>query len=77
MSQTNAIEPQSAAEPSWLELHRIVSLQEASRLSGMSPDTLKRRYAAKIIQLSPRRLGMRVRDALRLEDSPASAASAS
>jgi hypothetical protein len=67
MSDTNTIEPPVAAEPlSWLELHRIVSLQEASRLSGMSPDTLKRRHAAKIIQLSPRRLGMRVRDALQL-----------
>jgi hypothetical protein len=50
----------------WLELQRIVSLQEAARLSGLSPDTMKRRHADKIITLSPRRLGMRVRDALML-----------
>jgi hypothetical protein len=52
--------------PSSVELLRIVSLQEAARLSAMSPDTLKRRHADKIITLSPRRLGMRVRDALML-----------
>jgi hypothetical protein len=52
--------------PSSLEMLRIVSLQEAARLSGMSPDTLKRRHSSKIITLSPRRLGMRVRDALML-----------
>jgi hypothetical protein len=64
MSDTT-IEPR-LSEPSWLELQRIITLQEASRLSGMSLDTLKRRHSDKIIQLSPRRLGMRVRDALRL-----------
>jgi len=58
--------PTAAEEPSWLELQRIVNLQEASRLSGMSPDTLKRRHSERIIQLSPRRLGMRVKDALQL-----------
>jgi hypothetical protein len=50
----------------WIELRRIVSLKEASRLSGLSIDTLKRRHAAKIIKLSPRRCGMRLEDALNL-----------
>jgi hypothetical protein len=65
MSDTNTIERQ-APELSAIELHRIAKLQEAARLSGMSIDTIKRRHADKIIRLSPRRLGMRVRDALML-----------
>jgi hypothetical protein len=50
-----------------LELDRIVSIPQASKLSNLSEDTLRRKYADKIIQLSPRRQGMRVRHALMLE----------
>lgn len=50
----------------WIELQRIVDLKEASRLSGMSVDTLKRNHPDKIIRLSERRVGMRVGDALML-----------
>jgi hypothetical protein len=51
-----------------LALARIVSLREASQLAGCSEDTLKRRHSTKIIRISPRRLGMRIRDALFLAD---------
>ena len=51
-----------------LALARIVTLREAAQLAGCSEDTLKRRHPQKIIRLSPRRLGMRVRDALFLTD---------
>jgi hypothetical protein len=57
---------EQAAELSSLEQKRIASLQEASRLSSVSVDTLKREHSDKIIRLSPRRLGMRVGDALML-----------
>ena len=50
----------------WIELQRIIPLSEAAQLSGLSVDTLKRRHRDKILELSPRRLGMRVRDALML-----------
>jgi hypothetical protein len=50
------------------ELARIV-LAEASRLSGLSEDSLRRHYRDKLIVLSERRLGMRVKDALMLHDS--------
>jgi hypothetical protein len=49
-----------------VELQRIVSLAEACRLSSLSEDTIKRRYRDKLIQVSPRRLGMRLGDALNL-----------
>jgi hypothetical protein len=51
------------------ELARIVPLAEASRLSGLSEDSLRRHYRDKLIVLSERRLGMRVRDALFLNDT--------
>jgi hypothetical protein len=52
--------------PSATELQRIAPLTEAVRLSGLSEDSLKRHHGDKIIRLSPRRLGMRVGDALQL-----------
>ena len=52
-----------------LELRRIVSLDEAARLSGLSKATIQRCHSDKIIELSPRRLGMRIGDALSLRVS--------
>ena len=49
-----------------LELERIAPMPEAEHLSSCSEDTLRRHHADKIINLSPRRQGMRVRDALML-----------
>jgi len=54
---------------SWLQLNRIASLQEASRLSGLSRDSLRRHHADKIVKLSPRRSGMRVVDALTIQQA--------
>jgi hypothetical protein len=54
-----------------LELLRIVELDEASRLSGLSRDSLTRDHAAKLIHLSRRRLGMRVCNALMINEVPA------
>jgi hypothetical protein len=53
------------------ELDRIVELPEASRLSSLSVDTIKRRHADKLIKLSPRRVGIRLRDALMLSEQTA------
>jgi hypothetical protein len=50
-----------------IEMERIVPLKEAARLAGCSADTLKRNHRDKIVQISDRRIGMRVRDALQLE----------
>jgi hypothetical protein len=49
-----------------LELARIAPLSEASHLSGLSEDTLRRSHSDKLLKLSERRTGMRVRDALML-----------
>jgi hypothetical protein len=55
-----------SAEP-W-ELERIVPLSEAVRISNLSEDTWRRRHADKLVRLSPRRLGVRLRHALMLPE---------
>jgi hypothetical protein len=55
--------------PTTVELNRIVSLAEASRLSSLSVDTLRDQFREKIVQLSPKRAGMRVGHALMLRKS--------
>jgi len=49
-----------------LRLEQIVPLQQASKLSSLSVDSLRRNHSEKIIELGPRRDGMRVKDALML-----------
>ena len=54
-----------------IEMQRIVPLKEAARLAGCSADTLKRNHRDKIVQISDRRIGMRIRDALQFGEAPA------
>jgi hypothetical protein len=52
---------------SWpVELLRFVGPEEAERLSTLSWDTIRRKHSDKIVQLSERRVGMRVGHALML-----------
>jgi hypothetical protein len=57
--------------PGELALRRIISMEEAAQLSGLSVDTLKRRYRHLILTLSPRRIGMRLGDVLALGEPTA------
>ena len=52
------------------ELDRILSLQEAAKVSSLSVWTWRKQHADKIIQLSPYRRGVRLRDALMLGNDP-------
>jgi len=47
-----------------LELERIVTLREAYDLSGLSPDAWRDNYPDLIIQLSPRRQGIKLKNVL-------------
>jgi hypothetical protein len=47
-----------------LELERVAGMPEVERLTNLSSDTLKKHYRNKIVHVSPRRIGMRVKDAL-------------
>jgi hypothetical protein len=47
-----------------LEQGRIITLQEAAKLSSISIDSWKRNHKDKIVKLSPRRLGVKLADVL-------------
>ncbi len=56
--------------PPDLELDRIITLEEAEKVSSLSADSWKRNHPDKIVELSPRRLGIRLRHALMLRKTP-------
>jgi hypothetical protein len=69
-AQETAMPPNDDVKlPSKNELDRIITLQEAERLSSLSPTSWKRVHRDKLVELSPRRLGVRLRDALLLKKS--------
>jgi hypothetical protein len=51
-------------ELSALELEKHVSVPEAAKLRGISPDTFKRHFSHLIKKVSPRREAVRLRDLL-------------
>jgi hypothetical protein len=55
-----------SAKLSAIELNRIIPLAEAVKLSSLSDDVWRRQYSHKFIWLSPRRIGVRLKDALML-----------
>ena len=62
--RTRTTEP-APLPPELLQLQdRVIGLKEAAKLMGISPDTLRRNHSDKILVLSARRRGMRLRDAL-------------
>jgi len=50
--------------PTELELERIITLREAHEISGLSPDCWRDNYPDLIIQLSPRRQGIKLKHVL-------------
>jgi hypothetical protein len=50
--------------PTWRELERVLDMAELEEFTSLSRDTIARRHADKIVRLSPRRLGMKLRNAL-------------
>ena len=57
--------------PPELELQRIITLQEAEKISSLSVDSWKRHHPDKVVALSPRRLGVRLCDALMIRQANA------
>jgi hypothetical protein len=51
-------------QPSWIELESVRPMSEVERITSLSADTIGRRYPEKIVDLSPRRRGMKLRDIL-------------
>jgi hypothetical protein len=59
-------------KPGWLDLESVLPLQtttgkrDVRQITGLSADTVKRRYPQYVKQLSPRRCGMTIRHALEI-----------
>jgi hypothetical protein len=52
--------------PTWLELESVKLLREAEQITTLSRDTLVRRYPEWIVDLSPRRRGMKLKHILQI-----------
>jgi hypothetical protein len=52
--------------PSWIDLESVKPLSVAVQITSLSTDTIKRRYSDYIVQLSPRREGMTLRNILKI-----------
>lgn len=59
---------EDTALPTEIELLKIINIRQAAELAGVSVRTLQRAHSARIIRVSPGRLGMRVRDALMIAE---------
>jgi hypothetical protein len=59
--------------PYSFELERVLPLDEAAVLTGLSQDSLRRHYKHLILHLSPRRVGIRLRDVLTIGTGSAAA----
>jgi hypothetical protein len=47
-----------------LELERLITIEKASEIVGISDDSFRRHYGHLIRRITPRRIGVRVRDLL-------------
>jgi hypothetical protein len=56
--------------PTAFELDRMLTLDEVAEFRGLSKDGIRRHYAHLIRRLSPRRVGMSLRDALTIGNDP-------
>jgi hypothetical protein len=72
MREVKAMSGTDNPEKLAVEMKRIVPIAEGARLRGVSTDTFRRTMRHKFIKLSPRRLGIRVEDALALDEGDAS-----
>jgi hypothetical protein len=49
-----------------LELMRVAGMAEIEQLTGLSHDTITTHYRDKLVRVSPRRIGMRIKDVLNI-----------
>jgi hypothetical protein len=54
----------STEQPDWLALERVIPLLEVTEITSLSRDSLQRHHKDKIVDLSPRRRGMKMRHVL-------------
>jgi hypothetical protein len=57
-----------------LELERVALMPEIERLTSLSHDTITKHYGDKLVRVSPRRIGMRIKDVLAIPKARGEAA---
>jgi hypothetical protein len=62
------VDDPKSQRPSWLELESVKPMRTASEITDLSEDTIKRRYPKFVVQLSPRRLGMKLKHILQIAE---------
>jgi hypothetical protein len=60
--------------PNWLAMESIVPIENVTKITSLSRDTISRRYPHLVKRLSPRRKGMRLSDALAIARGDVTAA---
>jgi hypothetical protein len=54
--------------PTWLELESIEPMRKVEEITNLDRDTIKRRYSDRVVQLSDRRQGMKLKHALAITE---------
>ena len=54
--------------PTWLELNSVVPLSKVEKITSLDRDTIKRRYGDRVVQLSDKRQGMKLKHALAIAE---------
>jgi len=57
--------------PSWIELESVQKMPVVEKITSLSGDNIRRNYPHLVIKLSPRRDGLKLRDALAIANGTA------
>jgi len=68
---TSIIDDFSERSPTWLEQESIIRMAVAEKVTSLSADNIRRNYRHLVVKLSPRRDGMKLRDALAIANGTA------
>jgi len=63
-----AKQSRSDQPPTWLELESIEPMRKVEKITNLDRDTIKKRYPDRVVQLSDRRQGMKLRHALAITE---------
>jgi hypothetical protein len=61
----------SERTPTWIELESVLRLAVVAKITSLSEDNIRRNYSDFVVKLSPRRDGMKLRDALAIANGTA------
>ena len=54
--------------PTWLERESVRPMSEIEKITSLGRDTIKRRYPDRVVQLSDKRQGMKLKHALAITE---------